>query len=125
MTRNMDVLEKQTNGATESTTAVPAADIFETPEAYLIVLDIPGASKDTLRVTLEKDELTVTAGIAARRAENGTVLYSELRATGYERSFNLGYDIDRNRVDAKFDQGVLSVTLYKKPETQTKQITIR
>ena len=104
---------------------IPAVDVIETPDTYVLHLDIPGAAKDTISVKLEGGALQVRAAItgAGRAGEN--VLYSEMRGTGYEREFSLGNGIDRERVDAAYENGVLTVTLHKSDALRAREIRIQ
>jgi HSP20 family protein len=113
--------------ATESVEqyTVPAADIYETPDAYMLVLDLPGATKEGISVKLDNNELTVKAAVEPLHPEGGALLYRELEAAGYYREFTIGEGIDRNTVDAHFDKGVLSIKLFKSEELKPRNITIR
>lgn len=102
----------------------PQADIYETPEAYVLTLDMPGSSKEGISLTLEKDILQVRAPVEPLHPESANILYRELRTTTYQRGFTLGEGVDRNNVDALFENGVLTVKMLKIPATKPKQITI-
>lgn len=104
---------------------VPAVDVIETPDTYVLHLDVPGAAKESISVKLEGGALQVRAAIAATARAGETVLYSELRGTGYAREFALGNGIDRDRVDAAYENGVLSVTLRKSDAFKPKEIRIQ
>ncbi len=105
--------------------AVPNADVVETSEAYVLSLEMPGAAKESIALTLDNDVLEVRAEIGPHHRDGDTVLHRELRNTGYHRVFTLGKGIDRNTVDAVFEDGVLTVTLFKTPETAARTITIQ
>jgi HSP20 family protein len=114
------------NGAdAEQKLLIPAADIIETPEAYVLRLDIPGALKESISVKLEAGGLHVRAAIPGTTRQGEAVLYSEMRGTGYERVFSLGEGIDRDRVDAAYENGVLTVTLHKGDALKAREIRIR
>ena len=104
--------------------AVPAVDIYETPDAYVLLVDLPGATKEGINVKLDRNELTVKAVFDNTAPEGGTVLYRELGGAGYYREFTIGEGIDRNAVDAHFDQGVLSIKLFKSENLKPRTITI-
>ena len=101
----------------------PRADIYETTESYVIRLDMPGARKEAVALTLEGDMLQVSADVDSF-GQGMTVLHRELRTTGYHRVFTLGDGIDRDHVDALFDEGVLTVKLLKTPEAKPRTIPI-
>jgi HSP20 family protein len=108
----------------EDKIVTPCADIFETPEAYVVCLDMPGSPKETISLTMEKGILQVEAAVEPHHEETANVLYRELRTTSYHRAFTLGEGVDQSSVDAVFENGVLTVKLLKTPETKPKQITI-
>lgn len=115
MTRQ-DVLERY---------VTPAADIVETPGAYVLTIDLPGAGKDTIAVRIEKDTLTISAPVQRHRADNATLLFSELRSTTYYRVFNLGDGVDRNAVHAHYQDGVLSIRLPRTERSKPREIPIQ
>jgi len=132
MTTNKEI--SVTNNGTEPVTRpegredeyiLPLADIYETPEAYVVMLDMPGAQKDNMRVRLEKGSLMVTAPAVRHSQQSGTVLHEETRISGYARAFSLGEGIDLKNVDAQFEDGVLTVKLFKNEELKPREISIR
>jgi HSP20 family protein len=112
------------NGDLPRTIVTPCTDMYETPEAYVVSLDMPGARKETITLTLEKGVLQVSAEVEPHHGKSIAVLYRELGTTGYHRVFALGEGIDREHVDAIFEDGVLTVKLYKIPETKPRTISI-
>jgi len=102
----------------------PMADIVETPDAYLLFVDLPGATKDGIAVKLEQAELTIQAAAPHYHDGNSKVIHRELESHGYARTFSLGEGIDRANVDAHFDRGVLAVKLFKSEQAKPRTITI-
>lgn len=107
-----------------SNVVAPEADVYETPDAYVLSLDIPGAAKDSIALTLEKGCLEVKASVQPLHREQANLVYREIRTTGYHRAFTLGEGIDRDNIDARYEEGVLTVKLLKSAELKPKQITI-
>ncbi len=103
----------------------PSADIIETPEAYLLTLEMPRATKETISVTLEQGRLEVKGSVAPIQREGATVLFSEIRTAGYSRTFTLGDGIDRTKIDASFENGVLTMTLRKGEGLKQREIKIQ
>jgi len=109
-----------TNGVEKSVHAlVPAVDIVETKNSYMVKLDIPGAAKDKIKAQIEENTLLVTADVSDFAQNEATEI-----AKQYHREFSLANDIDLNSIDAKYDLGVLTVTLNKKQQFLPKEITI-
>jgi HSP20 family protein len=133
MTRNGEIEVKQKTNSSASVrdrefpddAAVPRTDIVETADAYLLMLDMPGAARDDIAVSIEKDVLTVKAPVDSTHNVPGRMLVREFSGRGYVRSFNIGRGVDTKNVDASFTEGVLTVKLLKSEEVKPKEITIR
>jgi len=109
-----------TNGQIDNASVIvaPSVDIIETKVSYVVTLDIPGAEKNSIKAQIDDNTLTVTAAVAKYYSEENEPVRE------YKREFSLANDVDLSTVDAKFDLGVLTVTLNKKPQFLPKQITI-
>ena len=103
----------------------PRADIYETRDAFVLIVDLPGTSRDALSVLVEKSSLIIRGRVERYHEQGATMLYNELHDADYARVFNLGEGIDRDNIDAWFDQGVLTVKLFKHASLQPREITIR
>lgn len=103
---------------------IPAADIYETPDAYVLMLDIPGAAKETISLKLDKGELRVQAVLEERGLREGRTIFKELSPASFARSFAIGEGIDTDAIDARFEHGVLTVKLFKSASLKPKDIHI-
>jgi HSP20 family protein len=101
-------------------TVIPAVDIVETPASYIVTLDIPGAEKNNIKASIENNTLTVSASIAKYFPDEK----EKEAAREYRREFSLANDVETSSVDARFERGVLTVTLNKKQQFLPKHITI-
>ena len=108
----------------ESYTA-PLADIYETPDAYVLTLDMPGASKERINVSVDKGVLTVKAGVEPYHTANATLVFREIQTPGYIRAFNLGEGIDRSGIDAWYENGVLTLKLFKSEDQKPREIPVK
>lgn len=106
-------------------TVTPLADIYETPDAYVLLLDMPGATKDSISITMDQSTLVIRASVEGYVRENATLLFNEIPGVGFQRTFNLTEGIDRDNVDARYENGVLMVKLLKKEELKPREIRIR
>lgn len=118
-----------TNGKIENPsvqTIVPNVDIVETPQSYVVTLDVPGADKNGIKAQIENNTLTVSASVAKYFPDEKDVSDEKENETvrEYRREFSLANDVDVSTVDAKFELGVLTVTLNKKQQFLPKQIAI-
>ena len=104
---------------------VPAADIYETPEKVVLVMDMPGVCFDCAHVNIVDDELVVTGHVAHGEDQDDYVLYREYDVGHYHRHFGLPPTIDRERIDAIMADGVLTVTMSKVEEVKPRRIPIK
>ncbi|HEX6705877.1 MAG TPA: Hsp20/alpha crystallin family protein [Albitalea sp.] len=104
----------------------PSIDVIETDTAYTVKLDVPGVAKEQLKVTVEGRRVSVeTAEQAATDAKDGErVLYRERSVARYARTVSLPAEVDQATSEARFENGVLTLTLPKKVPTGARQISI-
>ncbi len=101
----------------------PGVNILETTEDYVLQAELPGVNKDGLEITLEGNELTLVG--RRQRAELKTpALYRESSNADYRRVFELDPAIDSARIDAKIEQGVLTVRLPKSDRVKPRKISV-
>ena len=105
---------------------LPAFDVKETKDAYLFKADMPGIADRDLEVTMTGNRLTVSGKREEGKEERSERYYTYERAYGsFSRSFTLPDGTDIERLHASLDQGVLTITVPKKPEVQPKKIAIK
>jgi HSP20 family protein len=102
----------------------PPVDIFENNEEYLLYAEIPGASENDVDVTIEKNVLTITAKVKVDVPEGYRLFYSEYGIGDYKRSFELGNEIDQDKIEASVKNGILKLRLPKIQPT-VKKIQIK
>ena len=103
---------------------VPTTDIFETEDALIVVMELPGVEKQAIDVNVENDVLRVDARIDFAKYEGLEPLYTEYNVGHFARSFTLSNRIDRQQIDAQLNDGVLTLTLKKTKEALPRQIAI-
>lgn len=91
-------------------------DVSETPAAYTVWADLPGVPKDDIHVTVEGNVVTLRAEVKQedRQTDGERLLRSERYVGALTRSFQMPVDLDDAAAKAKFDNGVLQLTLPKK-----------
>ena len=106
--------------------AVPAMDVTERENEYVIRLDMPGVNREDIDITLAEGVLTVSGEVRRQHEEKaGDRLIREERCYGkMVRSVRLGSHIDDKKVSANYKDGVLELTLPKAEEMKPKKITI-
>jgi HSP20 family protein len=103
---------------------IPNADIYETEDALVLVLEVPGVDKKDLDVSLENDVLRVEGRIDFTKYEGLDPLYTEYNVGHYARAFTLSSKIDQHQISAELEDGVLKLTLKKSKETLPRRIAI-
>jgi len=106
----------------------PAVDIAEKDNAYEITAELPGIAEKDVDVKLAGGVLTIKGEKKSEKEEKKKdYVLSERSYGSFERSFGLPDGVDAEKIDAMFKNGVLTVTLPKKPEAQKpeKKIAVR
>lgn len=101
-------------------------DVKEADGKYTVNAEIPGVSKDDIHVTVEGNRVSISAEIRQEKEtkEGERVIRCERNYGMASRSFTLADEVDQNKVEAKYSNGVLELSLPKKPGSARKEITI-
>ena len=104
----------------------PAINVSEDVESVYVRAELPGIKTDDLDITVENDTLTI-AGERKRGTEDEDVSYHrrEREWGAFRRSFSLPTRVDSAKVQARYVDGVLTITLPKAAEARPKQITVQ
>ena len=102
-------------------------DVLEQNGEYKVLAELPGVRKEDIKVQIEGDQVSISAATRAERdaKEGERVLHSERYYGRVARSFRLGQELDEARASAKFENGVLELTLPRKETAAARQITIQ
>jgi len=100
----------------------PATDIRETNEEVILTFDMPGVSKDSVDVTVDKGTLTVIGRV--HKEERGDAVYRETKVGDYRREFTLSDDVDSDKIVGEMKDGVLTVRIAKPEAAKPRQIEI-
>lgn len=99
-------------------------DIREDGDAFHVDAELPGFDRDQIDITLQQDVLTITAD--AGRSDRAHHYLQQERATGTRRRvFRLTRAVDGQQIDAKYDNGVLHLTLPKRAEVRPRKIELK
>ena len=115
--------EEKKESAKDIRRIVPPVDIYETSNDVILVADVPGVTKGTLRLDIDKDELTIS-GTFEEQDSGGKKLIDKCIYGEYRRTFTLADTIDREKITAKLDNGVLTLTLPKHEKVKPRKIEI-
>ncbi|AEH44005.1 heat shock protein Hsp20 [Thermodesulfatator indicus DSM 15286] len=105
---------------------VPALDVSETQDAVIVRADVPGIDPNELEITVSGNTLTIRGEKKQEREEKGENFYRIERSYGsFVRSIQLPADVDTDKVEATYKNGVLKIVLPKKAEAKGKQIPVK
>ena len=104
----------------------PAVNIVETETNFRIELAAPGLNKEDFDIKVEKDTLSISAKKESTTVEGEKVKVREFAYTSFQRNFTLPKTVDAEAIEARYDNGVLVLTVPKKEEAlpKSRQITI-
>ena len=102
-------------------------DVVDKGDRYAVVVDLPGVHKEDIQVSIDGPRVAITAEAKnGREVKNGEkVLHTERFVTSYARSFELPVEVTEEGADAAFENGVLHLTLPKRPQVVSKRLTVR
>lgn len=101
----------------------PAVDIIETENGLTLVADIPGATKGTLDINVDKGILTVNAPVS--RCLPGRPVYTEFECAHYYRQFSIPETLDHEKAKADFSNGVLTLKVPMAEAAKPRKIEIK
>jgi HSP20 family protein len=113
------------NGGSTMRRWMPAMDLVETEEHFVLRADLPGMSEEDIKIEFEDGTLTVSGERKAEQEDNKQGYYRVERAFGaFSRSLTLPKGIDAEAVTANFDRGVLEIRIPKPEERKPRRIEI-
>jgi HSP20 family protein len=117
--------ERQSNLSIDSFGYAPA-QLVEENERYVLTVEVPGVTEKDVHVDVQKGTLTVTAERLANVPEGYATRRRERSAVKFSRSYLFGEDrIDAEKTGAELKDGVLTVSIGKKPAAQKKAIAVK
>jgi HSP20 family protein len=108
-------------GFTRSRSNLPTVEVQEAEKEYLVTVDLPGVELKDIDLSFSDGVLTVKA---ERKAASGEALYSDRWNGGFERVIGIDSAVEESQIRASLKNGVLAVTLPKKPERLPRRIEI-
>lgn len=105
-----------------------ALDVYETDAEYVVHTALPGVNADQINISFQDDVLTISGEVeqpAFNEDQHARVLLSERSYGKFSRSIRLAQAIDADKVEAAYENGVLTLTLPKAPEAQPRLIPVR
>ena len=127
--QELAVREKQEAATREERTVpgrfyVPPADVWETEDALAVAMEVPGVARDAVEIELKEDVLRVEARVDPAKYEGLEPVYTEYGVGHWARAFALPDAVDRERIEARLEDGVLTLTLPKAAEARPRRIAL-
>lgn len=104
----------------------PSMDVVDTKDALAVLVELPGLSRDDVKIAIDGDMLTISGEKKAEKeTKENTYRLVERTYGEFSRSIYLPRSIDAANITAKMDNGVLKITAPKKPEARTQTVPIQ
>jgi HSP20 family protein len=105
---------------------MPAVDVAEEDNEYVVKIELPGVNKDDVKITLESNILTIRGEKKAEKETKERNYHRMERSYGsFQRSFTLPTTVKNDKIDAEYRDGILSITLPKAEEAKPKHIEVK
>jgi HSP20 family protein len=101
-------------------------DVVDNGSSYEITVDLPGVKKEDINVSIDGSRVLISAESKAEKTQKngGRVIYAERSSASFARSFELPSEVTEAGAEARYENGVLTLTLPKKSAAQAKRLTI-
>jgi HSP20 family molecular chaperone IbpA len=103
----------------------PLADVVETAEGIVLMMEMPGVAAEDVDITLERRVLTVRGRGSSPQPDGFRLVHMEFEPGDFERSFVLSEDFDAGRIEAELKHGVLTLRLPRAAEAQPRKIQVK
>lgn len=96
--------------------SMPAVNIIEEPTLFRLQLAAPGYARTDFDIKVEKESLIISSQGIEKYGAEAKVMRSEFGFESFTRTFNLGKSVDSSKIEARYENGILEVTLQKREE---------
>lgn len=103
----------------------PAVDIYEDKDNFYFTANMPGVSKENTKIKIENNNLIIMGRIDYSGAANKTYIMKESETANFYRTFRISEGIDSTKLEAKFENGQLMITLPKHEWVKPRVIDIK
>lgn len=108
------------------TAYAPSCEVSEDKSNYHFRFDLPGLAKNQVKIEIHDNQLTVSGERREERKEDSKRYhFSELSYGNFMRTFTLPANIDAEKVEAKFENGVLNISVSKTETAKSRQVSIK
>ncbi|MGA7950492.1 MAG: Hsp20/alpha crystallin family protein [Thiobacillaceae bacterium] len=116
---------KQADTVRNEAALMPPVDVFEDASGITLYADLPGVSKDKLALHVDADILTIEGEVSLDMVEDMEATHSEVSLPHYRRVFTLSKELDMEKVNAEFNNGVLKLRIPKAEHAQPRRIEVK
>ncbi len=132
-TTNSDVFKAETSEVgkasqqkTDQQSAIlPKVDVFEDATGITLIADLPGVSKEKLTLHVEGETLQIEGEITSDMPDDIKAIYAEVQTPRYRRLFTLSRELDTEKIEASFKNGVLNLRIPKVEHAQPRKIEVK
>ncbi len=103
----------------------PYTDIYENDREIRLEMEMPGVARENVEIELKQGVLSVTGRIGLDDYKSFLPVYTEYNVGNFSRSFSLDEDVSAEKIEARMQDGVLTLTLPKAPQAQPRRIEVR
>jgi HSP20 family protein len=106
----------------------PNCEVNEDKNAYYLKVDLPGVPKENIKIDLHENRLTISGERKVEKAaedKDSKTHFSEIFYGNFSRSMTFPMAVDAEKTEAKYDAGVLNLTITKKTTANSRQITVK
>ncbi len=122
-----DLMTPAAESSRDANSFSPRIDVIEKENGYQVEADLPGVTKNDVKVSVDGQRVTIEAEVRreSERKEGETLMHAERVVRKYLRSFDLPHEVDDAQAVAKLEHGVLTLTLPKKQAAQSRLLQIQ
>ena len=120
-----DSVVRPTSGPRSNQSFVPALDLSETPEAFLVEVTVPGLKAEDLNITVENNVLTISGEVRQEKESKERNYHRvERRFGNFQRSVSLPNRVKADAINASLENGVLHLSIPKAEEIKPRRISV-
>jgi HSP20 family protein len=109
---------------TESVVA-PFVDVYETDDDFHLVANMPGVTRDDVKLKLEEESLSIFGKVNYKDLKNRKYILNENEIGNYYRKFRISNSVDETKIEARFENGQLTIKLPKHDRVKPRTIEIK
>jgi len=124
MTSAVNKQDNGRGGGRDAAAVLPPVDVVEDATGITLYADLPGVTKEQLKLQVEADTLTIEGEVGLAMPEGLTASHAEVQVPRYRRVFTLSKELDPEKVTAELKHGVLELRIPKAQHAQPRKVQI-